>query len=179
MRCCFFSPAREEKPNPTPAISVNAPIHLEKCAHKLKRGLNRIYDIKFYLQCRRDIHLAKNDVLKTIRVPWLMSLHDFDNLYTAPAGGFSDREDYYQSCSTYQLLEKIETPTIAITAKDDPFVPFESYEGAVLSKNVHLHAEDTGGHMGYLTRTPLPLRNAPLAGLCFVRIAAHDLGDRP
>lgn len=141
---------------PDAAISVNAPIHLEKCARVLKTGINRVYDIKFYLQCRRDLFAAQNEILKDLKVPRLMTLHNFDNLYTAPAGGFKNREDYYRSCSTHELLEKIEVPTIVMTAKDDPFVPYESYEQAKLSKNMILHAEEIGGHMGYLVKGKTP-----------------------
>ena len=142
---------------PDAAISVNAPIDLAKASSLLKKGLNRIYDIKFYQQCRRDIFIAQNDVIKNVRVPRLMTIHDFDNFYTAPAGGFKNREDYYERCSTYDLLENIETPTIVLTAKDDPFVPFVSYANAKIAKNVLFHAEEFGGHMGYLTKDKTPL----------------------
>lgn len=141
---------------PDAAISVNAPIDLEKCAHILKRGLNRLYDIKFYQQCRKDVFAAKHDLLSGIKIPRLMTLHDFDNLYTAPVGGFKNREDYYQSCSTYGVLDRIDVPTIVMTAKDDPFVKFESYASAKFSSKVHFHAEEFGGHMGYLTRESTP-----------------------
>ena len=141
---------------PDAAISVNAPIHLEECAKLLKTGINRVYDIKFFLQCRRDLMTARNDLLRDVKIPWLMSLHNFDNLYTAPAGGFKNREDYYRSCSTHEQLEHITTPTIILTAKDDPFVPFESYRQAKLSRHVYMHAEEFGGHMGYLTRVKTP-----------------------
>lgn len=141
---------------PDAAISVNAPIDLHKCSKLLKTGLNRIYDIKFYQQCRRDVFAANHPVLKDIKVPRLMTLYDFDNLYTAPAGGFKNREDYYERCSTYSLLENIDIPTIIMTAKDDPFVPFETYEAAKVSKNVFFHAEDYGGHMGYLSKQKTP-----------------------
>lgn len=142
---------------PDLAIAVNAPIHLEKCSRMLKSGLNRLYDIKFYLQCRRDVFVAQNEILKSVKIPYLTSIHDFDNLYTAPASGFLNREDYYQSCSTYELLKDIQTPTIILTSKDDPFVPFESYANAKLSKHILLHAEETGGHMGYLSKEKTPL----------------------
>ena len=141
---------------PDAAISVNAPIELYKASRLLKEGMNKIYDIKFYQQCRRDILIAQNEVLKQIKLPRLASIYDFDNIYTAPAGGFKNREDYYESCSTYQLLDRIDTPTVVLTAKDDPFVPFDSYQNARVGKNVIMHAEDFGGHMGYLSREKTP-----------------------
>ena len=145
----------EEKPDL--GIAVNAPIHLEKCAHLLKSGMNRVYDIRFYLQCKRDALIAQHEILKTTKIPLLMTLHDFDNLYTAPTGGFVNREDYYASCSTYDRLKDIQSPTVILTAKDDPFVPFESYANAELSKHILFHAEEIGGHMGYLSKEKTPL----------------------
>jgi predicted alpha/beta-fold hydrolase len=142
---------------PDAAISVNAPIDLQRCAHLLAKGFNRVYDARFYLQCRRDILIAQHRVLKTAKIPRLTSLYEFDNLYTAPAGGFTNREDYYESCSTYRILNQIQTPTVIFTSHDDPFVPYESYAQAEVSNQVYLHAEKFGGHMGYLTKNKTPL----------------------
>jgi predicted alpha/beta-fold hydrolase len=139
---------------PDLAVCMNAPIHLESCAHALKRGFNRIYDIEFLRLCRRDVFRAKGIKLN---MPIWGTLHDFDNLYTAPAGGFKNREDYYESCSTWNLLGEIRTPTIVLTAKDDPFVPVEYYEKAQPSSFVHMHIEQFGGHMGYISRDRTPL----------------------
>lgn len=141
---------------PDAAISVNAPIHLRKTAALLKTGLNRIYDLRFYRQCRRDIFAGPLGSEVRGRIPRFTTLYDLDNLYTAPYGGFRDREDYYDSCSTHQLLTEIQTPTIVMTAKDDPFVPYESFAKAKLSRHVLMHIENYGGHMGYLSRGKTP-----------------------
>lgn len=142
---------------PDAAISVNAPIHIERTARSLRRGWNRIYDAKFYWQCRRDVLLNRPDEGYEKSLPRLMPLHDFDNLFTAPAGGFRNREDYYASCSARDLLHLIDVPTIVFMTRDDPFVPWESYDGAALSSQVKLHVEAQGGHMGYLSRSKTPL----------------------
>ncbi len=142
---------------PDAAISVNAPIHLSLCSELLGQGLNRIYDLKFYIQCRKDLIAGKGDQRLGIKVPRFSTLFALDHIYTAPAGGFNSREDYYATCSTYEHLDKIKVPTIVFTAKDDPFVPVESYAAAKLSPNVHLHIEEYGGHMGYLSKDKTPL----------------------
>lgn len=142
---------------PDAAISVNAPIHLERASLLLGKGLNRIYDIKFFQQCRRDIFASPAPPELKARVPRWTSLREFDRLYTAPAGGFTDRENYYTSCSTHEVLAQITTPTVIFTAADDPFVPVDSYREARLSEHVSLHIEPHGGHMGYLTREKTPL----------------------
>lgn len=144
---------------PDAAMAVNAPIHLEQCALQLKRGLNRIYDLQFVTECRRDLpirHQAE-ERFKKVEFPQFGTLHDFDDWYTAPESGFKNREDYYLQCSTHAALQEIKTPTVILTAADDPFVNVEAYRRAQVSSHVQLHIEAVGGHMGYLSRRATPL----------------------
>jgi len=142
---------------PDAAITVNAPIDLQKCSNLLGMGFNKVYDVRFYRQCRRDVLKYRAEGAKPYEIPWLRTLQEFDDLYTAPAGGFKDRRDYYAQCSTANLLNEIKTPTFVLTAADDPFVDVEAYRRAKPSANVSLHIENFGGHMGYLTKTSTPL----------------------
>ena len=50
------------------------------------------------------------------------SFSDFDGLYTAPVFGYSGAEDYWEKASSKPYLKFIETPTLLITSKDDPFL---------------------------------------------------------
>jgi predicted alpha/beta-fold hydrolase len=81
-----------------------------------------------------------------------MSLREFDNAYTTKAGGFHDADDYYARCSARHHLSKITVPTVILMAKDDPFIPWKHAVEAKPSPAVHLHLEERGGHMGYLSR---------------------------
>jgi predicted alpha/beta-fold hydrolase len=142
---------------PDCAIAVNAPIHLESASSLLSKGFNRVYDARFYLQCRRDVFTgAGNEELKA-RLPRFSTIYNFDRLYTAPAGGFRDRQDYYESCSTHHLLDRIKVPTVILSSYDDPFVPVQNYLNSKPSRSVHLHIEKVGGHMGYWNRVKTPL----------------------
>jgi predicted alpha/beta-fold hydrolase len=144
---------------PDGAIAVNAPIDLESAGLMLKRGFNRVYDIRFVNRCRAEIAARRraDPGMRRYKISPFATLHDFDNLYTAQASGFRDREDYYRTCSTQELLTQIDRPTVLLTAKDDPFVDYRNYAEAKLSPHVTLHIEEVGGHMGYLSaeRTPL------------------------
>lgn len=143
---------------PDAAIAVNAPIHLEKAAIKLKQGFNRIYDLNFLAELRRDVlvrHKGEPEYAK-MEFPRFGTLHDFDNWYTAKHSGFRDREDYYATCSTHLHLSKISVPTVIITSEDDPFVSVQPYLEAKVSPAVRLHVEKFGGHLGYLTRKKTP-----------------------
>ncbi len=96
-------------------------------------------------------------IAKHYEIPWWATIYDLDQIYTAEAGNFKDREDYYESCSAKNYLASIDVPTYCLTAADDPFVSVKEYESVQFPKNVQLHVEARGGHLGYLTRTPTPL----------------------
>jgi predicted alpha/beta-fold hydrolase len=142
---------------PDAGVAVNAPIDLKSTSVLLRTRFNRVYDLKFYLQCRRDILAGLADQAVKAKIPKIATLGTLDNIYTAPAGGFINRDDYYTSCSTAQLLSDITTPTIVLTTLDDPFVDVSAYLAAKFHRNVHLHIEEFGGHMGYITRAKTPL----------------------
>lgn len=135
---------------PDVAIAVNAPIDLTVVSKKIQEGLNRMYDFFFVLKLRAEIN-------KSYSIPYFASLWDFDNLYTAPAGGFKNGQDYYDQCSTQRHLHRISIPTLLLTSADDPFIPSKLYSDAKLSSTTHLHIEKHGGHIGYLTRASTPL----------------------
>jgi predicted alpha/beta-fold hydrolase len=142
-----------DKIKPDLAISVNPPVDLSRVSQSLNKGRNKIYDLQFVLKSCADVNYKKRLGLLTKPYPvsYFKSLRDFDSDYTAPAGGFASREDYYKKCSTCDKLDKIKTPTYILAAKDDPFIPWDSYLVANFSTNVSFHLETVGGHMGYLT----------------------------
>jgi predicted alpha/beta-fold hydrolase len=144
---------------PDAGISVNAPIDLESAGLLLKRGLNRIYDLRFVRLCKAEIagRRRADPKMAEYKISAFSTLRDFDKIYTAPASGFLSREDYYSSCSTKNLLTQIDRPTVLLTAKDDPFVDYRNYLEARLSPQITLHIENVGGHMGYLSARKTPL----------------------
>ncbi|HNX94226.1 MAG TPA: alpha/beta hydrolase [Holophaga sp.] len=139
---------------PDRAIAVNPPVDLAKASERMGRGLNRLYDIRFVHMLRRQIlerwemGLLKEPVV----FPRFLTLHAFDEIYTAPQGGFSSREDYYRQCSSSPYVNQIQVPTVILSSKDDPFATVLDLDGVPLSSRVHLHAEEYGGHMGYISR---------------------------
>ena len=79
------------------------------------------------------------------------SVWDFDEAYTAPAGGYRDVEYYYYKCSANQYLNEIRIPTTILTSNDDPFVPPKVFREYPSSKHVKLVVTQGGGHMGYIS----------------------------
>jgi predicted alpha/beta-fold hydrolase len=85
--------------------------------------------------------------LATIR-----TLLDFDEAYTAPAGGYRSAADYYEQTGARHVLGVIAVPTLIITAQDDPFIPYWIFDVPALQKNPHIRlaAPTHGGHCGFI-----------------------------
>ncbi len=139
---------------PDGAITVNAPLALEKGAHLLKTGMNRLYDLRFVLRLRKLIQEKHRlgVIQERYKVPPWATVFAMDEIYTAPAGGFRDRADYYDSCSSIHYVHNIQTPTYILTAEDDPFIDVQDYRSAPFSKTCQVHIEKRGGHMGYIAK---------------------------
>ncbi len=144
----------ETAAQPDAAIAVNPPIDLGACADAIHGGLSRLYELRFIRRCRKAIQQRMEDgLIPALYRTWpTMSLREFDEAYTAQAGGFRDAEDYYDRCSARHHLAKITLPTVLLMAQDDPFIPWRHAVEAAPSSAVHLHLEAQGGHMGYLSR---------------------------
>ena len=81
---------------------------------------------------------------------YVRGLRHFDEVITAPYGGFSDRHDYYWRCSPKRWVSKITKPTIVLSAADDPLVPEKSTRSAPYSRSTELLLTSSGGHLGFI-----------------------------
>ena len=79
---------------------------------------------------------------------------EFDEIYTSPDGGYRDAEDYYEQSAARNTLSSITIPTLVITAKDDPFIPYHMFADPALNANpfIQLEAPAHGGHCGFFQR---------------------------
>jgi predicted alpha/beta-fold hydrolase len=87
-------------------------------------------------------------------LPKVRNIYDFDDYYTARLFEFGTADNYYRTQSSNQFLESIRIPALLVQAKDDPLVPFSSYDHPALRNNPHLRlvAVAHGGHLGFLSR---------------------------
>lgn len=140
---------------PDAAIAVNPPVNLRRCCELISLPQHKLYDTYYVRSCVRSVLEREHDGLIPVgRYPVYrgMSLAAFDQVYTAPAGGFVDRDDYYARCSAGPHLSRIQVPTVILHAEDDPFIDAHDLRDAVLGPGVHLHMERHGGHQGYVSR---------------------------
>jgi len=83
------------------------------------------------------------------------TVREFDDRFTAPLSGYEDADDYYTRASVGPRLDLIDVPTLMVTARDDPVVPFESFGLPALESNpgITLLAPEHGGHVGFIGRS--------------------------
>ncbi len=135
------------------AVSVSAPIDLRAAQRRIMAPRNRLYHRYLLDRMIADAlaepsgpNVQARDALRQVR-----SVYDFDNLFVAPNNGFESAEDYYERCSALRFLPGIRVPTLAVFAKDDPWVPRDAYEAFAWSRNPSLVplSSERGGHVGF------------------------------
>ena len=137
--------------------AVSTPIDLAACVRAIDKPSNILY-------CRRFLKRLRERVRRmNMRVPQAYSLlglddvrtiWEFDDRFTAPLFGFGTAANYYATQSATNYLDAIRVPTLVISAKDDPLVPFEIYRHRAFQNNpaLTLLATNHGGHLGFLAR---------------------------
>jgi hypothetical protein len=144
---------------PDVAIAVNAPIDLVRTAERLEEGTGALYAQNFTRDLRECVRTraATGRLKQDYKLPLFMTVRQFDEIYTAPAGGFRSAEHYYQSCSSLPYLERVRIPSVLLTTVDDPIIDVGTYRRAKLSDLIVPHIEEHGGHLGFLSAKPTPL----------------------
>jgi uncharacterized protein len=132
--------------------SVSAPLDLAAGGAALGRGFNRLVYTRMFLQTMKTKALAKlaqhPGLFDRERMLASRTLYEFDNVFTAPLHGFADTDDYWSRASAKPHLARIRVPTLALNARNDPFVPAASLprDG---SAHVTLWQPAHGGHVGF------------------------------
>ena len=148
--------AGEAAEHPAPylerVVALNPPIDLGRCAALMALPRNRMYNQYFTRllveEAWRRQHYFPD--LPPLRFPRRMTTRLYDDLYTAPRGGFADALDYYRSVSTFSLIPRIDVPTLILTARDDPFIAVEPFEELRAPDNVIVRIVPHGGHIGFV-----------------------------
>jgi predicted alpha/beta-fold hydrolase len=144
------------------AGAVSVPCDLASSARRMENGDNRIYLIHFLRSLRKKVvekALRKPGKLSPRRLRGIRTFREFDDIYTAPAHGFRDAEDYWRRCRSLSVLHRIRIPTLLINARDDPFLAPASFPYREASRHPYLYLETprSGGHVGFVT-LPFPNR---------------------
>ena len=134
------------------AVSPN--IHPASCVRALQRPTNWIYHHHFLRSLKAK--LKRKDQLypgtwDLSQLPAIRTMWQFDEVYTAPDGGYQDAIDYYAKSAAANNLKSIAIPTLIITAQDDPFIPFDIFANPLVKENsfIQLLSPKHGGHCGF------------------------------
>jgi hypothetical protein len=144
------------------ALAISAPLQLAECAQSINQGFSKLYQSYLLksmvtnLRHKMSIMDYQNHLtIKYKDLHQLKNFRDFDQHVTAPLHGFLGADDYYLRCSAMPYLSKIQTPTLVLHAKDDPFMN----ENVIprtdqLSQFVRVELSEHGGHVGFLQGSP-------------------------
>lgn len=133
-----------------PAMDLGA------CADALERRENYFYQRHFVkgLMARyaRKVKLFPERYSRN-RIGPVRSVREFDDKITAPHFGYKDAQDYYETVGAKRLVGQVRVPMLMITAKDDPFVPYELFLRANPGQNpaIRFVTPEHGGHCGFIS----------------------------
>ena len=121
--------------------------------------IGRLYTAYFMRLLKKKVALKATplaEVMDIDAVAAARTIWEFDDLVTAPLGGFRDAADYYAQCSSSDYLAGVRVPTLLIHAEDDPFLPPEAIplETVTANPDVTLSLQRAGGHVGFLEGPP-------------------------
>lgn len=133
------------------AASVCAPVDLLATSLRMMAWRNGIYHRVILRGMQREAaalaaHLPPERLAAAQRAD---SVFAFDDVYVAPLNGFAGAEDYYARCSLAPVIGAIATPTLCLTAQDDPWVPEVTYAAIRWTERVRPQVAAGGGHVGF------------------------------
>ena len=144
------------------AATLSVPYDLGRSSSFISRGFSKVYERTFVRSLRRKA-LAKSARFTGFpadeqRVRCARTFYEFDDAVTAPVHGFAGADDYYARASSLPVLEQIRTPTLMVSAADDPFLPpevlTEVRRAAAGNPALHPLFVPHGGHVGFVCGAP-------------------------
>jgi predicted alpha/beta-fold hydrolase len=159
------------------AAAISPSIDLELSVAAIEQPRNRIYEMWFLRTLKEKIKLKQHvfpDRYDLAKLAGVHTLRGFDDTFTAPDGGYGRAANYYHQASALRVIEHIAAPTLIITAKDDPMLPFSMFEQPPLrNPNVTLISTEFGGHAGFVQRAP---EDSPALDLFWAENRVIDFG---
>lgn len=136
------------------AVAISVPLNLHTSCIKISEQSNFLYSRRFLRNLKAKIKAKAKQLPDQIKLNGIASINtlmDFDDAYTAPLHGFDSAIHYYESCSSINFLESIETPTLIVNAANDPFLSKECYPVQQLENHASVKFEmpSHGGHVGF------------------------------
>lgn len=135
-------------------MAISPPLDLGLCSNRLNRLDNRGYMVYFVhrlIRHVRDLEAMYPEYGHT-RFPRRPTLRQFDDLFTAPQGGFENALDYYQKASGRYFVPHIKVPTLILTSLDDPLIDPAPFLEIEQKPHLKVLLTEQGGHTGFFNR---------------------------
>jgi predicted alpha/beta-fold hydrolase len=140
----------------TAAVAVSVPYDLSAVADRMDQGFSSVYRDFILKNLRRYLRSREADLESVIDLQAgyaAETFREYDDIVTAPLSGFDSAADYYAKSSSNQYLPRIDTPTLLIHSRDDPFMTPEIIPApSDLSSSTTLEISNRGGHVGFVER---------------------------
>lgn len=139
------------------AVAVAPCLDLAACADALGEARNFLYNRHFVRKLKIRMRRKARMFARVYSVDGLDrvgSVRDFDEAITSRYCGFEGADDYYAQSSAMHVLAAIRIPTLILTAQDDPFVPYSTFERKAIRENPNIQfvATQHGGHCGFVSQ---------------------------
>jgi predicted alpha/beta-fold hydrolase len=143
----------------TAAATMSVPYDLGAGSRYMEGGfLPRFYVRRFLVTLRQKakrmttLFPEVRDKIDMDAVMRARTFREFDDAANGPIHGFTGADDYYNRASSIYFLSTITTPTLCVSAADDPFLPAEVLERVkeVASDAVQFRITERGGHTGFI-----------------------------
>jgi len=131
-------------------------LDLAACADALERRENYFYQRHFVTKLMahygRKAEMFPEQYSKNGFGP-VRTVREFDDAITAPRFGYRDAQEYYEAASAKGVVGDVRVPMLAITAQDDPFVPYQAIQATAVERNeaIRFIAPKYGGHCGFIS----------------------------
>ncbi len=140
------------------AAALSTPYDLDASANHLESFVGRVYTARFLATLRAKAAdaaqrfpeaAARMDLRRALAA---RTFREFDDAATAPLHGFEGADDYYLRSSSLPRLASIASPTLCLSAADDPFLPPETLTRArdAAAVSVDFRVTNHGGHIGWV-----------------------------
>ncbi len=142
------------------AATMSVPYDLEAGSRHLDTPWGRFYVSQFVRTLSRKaksvIERFGTHNIDLPRATRARTFYEFDEAATAPLHGFTGAEDYWRRSSSIAFVDRITTPTLCISAEDDPFLPREvlGRVRARASPAITFEITGCGGHTGFVGGLP-------------------------
>jgi predicted alpha/beta-fold hydrolase len=134
-------------------------LDLAACADALEHSSNALYqwnfvrNLKARMGRKSKLFPGRFDMA---RLAGVRTVRQFDEVITAPHCGYRSAVDYYERASAMRCVQRISVPALILASKDDPFVPYFSFETPLIrsNPNIRVVTAERGGHCSFVSALP-------------------------